>query len=457
MARRIDIQEILTLEDKDWLGIWPKRSDVDEIIHEDVDVYLPNGELAIVFRVGALKSTLPVEKGGTLTAENKKYWQWVSKALVTDQRGFAAGKEIVSTPEIRLTIGQSEFFTKAVRAKNPLVDEEEAVALLQNIAPSRNTYYIKKTEADGLVDLEEVERWDSICRKKNVDPAELKEATDRRNAEKLAWFYNWFEDVWLKAEDRPAAARAARKRYVTTQPRANRCYSNVLGTIDRSGRLPFGRLTATTVRRYEDFEANVPFYHEVNDVLRETHPDKFEILNERFAEVKDERYNLFGTAFTTITINNNFQVAYHRDGNNAENAVAALAVIETGEWSGGEFVFPELRIGFDIREGDIFVGDNQGLIHGMLPFEPADMEANGCENVMFVFYQRDSIIKMDDLACEQCRKDFMDHNVIHNQHKGTGHDKWTGSWAGMWTSPEWDEFKASKKMEHCSNTNYWCT
>ena len=170
--------------------------------------------------------------------------------------------------------------------------------------------------------------------------------------------------------------------------------------------------------------------------------------------MKDERYNLFGTAFTTITINNNFQVAYHRDGNNAEGAVAALAVIEKGDWTGGEFVFPELRIGFDIREGDIFIGDNQGLIHGMLPFEFLSPDA---ENIMYVFYQRDNIIKMDDLDCEDCRKRFMDHNVIHNQHKGTGEPKWSGSWPGMWTSPEWEAFKTKQGMAHCSNTNYWCT
>ena len=454
MVKQVHLKTLRECPDKEWLGSWPKREDISEIYREDVDVYLPSGELAIVFRVGALKSTLPVNKGGTLTPENYKYWQWVSRALFSDQRGHAAGRDIVTTPEIRLTIGQSEFFSKATRAKNPLVDEAEAVALLQDVRPSRSTYYINKTEADNLVDLEEVERWDSICRKKNVEPAVRKDATERRNAAKLAWFYNWFENVWLKSEDRPAAARSARKRYVTSQPRSNKSYSNVLGTIDRNGRLPFGRLTVSTTKRWEEFEANKPFYHEINDLFKETHPDKFQVLSDRFAHVKDERYNLFGTAFTTITVNNNFQVAYHRDGNNAEGAVAALAVMERGEWSGGEFVFPELGIGFDIREGDVLIGDNQGLIHGMLPFE---MESCDAENIMFVFYQRDRVILLDDLNCEACRKDFMDHNVIHNQHKGTGEPKWSGSWAGMWTSPEWEEYKNSKGMGHCSNTNCSCT
>ena len=457
MVKQVHLKQLHQCEDKDWLGNWPKRDDVDVIYHEDVDVYLPDGTLAIVFRVGALKSTLPVAKGGTLTEDNYKYWQWVSKALATDQRGFAAGKEIVSNPEIRVTIGQWEFFSKATRAKNPLVNADEARAIIDSDPkPSRNTFYINKTEADGLVDVEEVERWDSIFRKKSLPLAEREEAQAKRNVAKLAWFENWLAREWLPASEaeRPAIAKAARKRYITTQPRANRCYSNVMGTIDQSGRLPYGRLTASTVRRWDEFVSNEPFYKEVNDIFRETMPEPFAVLNDRFQHVKDERYNLFGTAFTTVTVNNNFDVAYHRDGNNAQNAVAALCVMEKGDWGGGEFVFPELRVGFDIREGDIFIGDNQGLIHGMLPF---DKRSGDAENVMFVFYQRDKIILLDDLDCEQCRKDFLEYAITKHPEKGTGEPKWAGSWAGMWSSPEWDAYKKLKGMERCSNTNYHCT
>lgn len=455
MVRKIQIEKLRECPEKEWLGKWPERGDVDEIFREDVNVYLPSGELAIVFRVGALKSTLPVSKGGTLTEDNHKYWQWVSKALLTDQRGNAAGKDIVTNPEIRLTLGQWEFISRATRAKNPLTDEDEARALIESdTRPSRNTYYVKKTEADGLVDLEEVERWDAICRKKNVEPALRKEATEKRNAAKLAWFDKWFTETWLPAEDRVAAAKAGRKRYVTMQPRANRCYSNVMGTIDRSGRVPYGRLTASSVKRWDEFEANREFYHEVNELFRESLPTPFELLSERFQRVKDPRYNLFGTAFTTITVNNNFQVAYHRDGNNAENAVAAISVMEQGEYSGGEFIFPELGIGFNIREGDILIGDNQGLIHGMLPFE---MESTDAESVMFVFYQRDRIVMLDDLECETCRKEFLEFAVTNHPEKSTGEPKWAGSWPGMWTSDEWTAYKKLKKMEHCSDTNYWCT
>ena len=455
MVRQIHLQTLRECPDKEWLGAWPKPEDIDELIHEDVDVYLPSGELAIVFRVGALKSTLPVENGGTLTPEALKYWRWVSKALRTDQRGFAAGKDITTNPEIRLSGGQSEFFSKATRAKNPLVDTEEARAVLMaDEKPCRNTYYVKRAEEDGLVDLEEVERWDSIVRKKSVSVELKEEATVKRNAAKLAWFWKWFEESWVAAipEDRPSVAKAARKRYVTAQPRSNMCWSNVMGTINRSGRLPYGRLTVTTLKKWDEFVSQRDFYHEVNDIFRETHTEKFHFLNETFRNVKDERYNLFGTAFTTITVNNNFDVAYHRDGTNAIGGQAALCVMEEGDWKGGEFVLPELGIGFDIRAGDIFVGDNQGLIHGMLPFRE---QTPGAENVMFVFYSKQDLLWMDDLDCEMCRKDFMEYVLANHTERGEGKGaKWTGSYTGMWQSPEWVAYKELKGMERCSNTNY---
>ena len=385
MVKQVHLESLRDCPDKDYLGEFPKREDYDTIYREDVDVYLPDGTLAIVFRKGVLKSTIPVEKGGLLTPEAYSYWQWVSKALATDQRGMAAGKDITSNPEIRVTIGQWEFFSKATRAKNPLVNADEARALIDSDSkPSRNTFYIHRTEEDGLVDLEEIEKWDSICRKKSLPFEERKAAQAKRNTAKLAWFENWFERDWLSAteNERPAIAKAARKRFITAQPRSNRCYSNVMGAIDRSGRIPYGRLTASTVRRYDEFVAQKHFYHEVNDLFRELMPDDFVRLNEMFSEVKDERYNLFGTVYSTLTVNNNFCVAAHRDGANCEGGMAALCVMERGDWAGGEFMFPQLGVGFDIREGDIFIGDNQNFTHSMLPFE---FNSDDAENIMFVF------------------------------------------------------------------------
>lgn len=448
MTRKIHLKQLYNCPSADYLGIDPTEKDYDEIIREDCDVYLPDGTLALSFRKQALKSVLDIRPG----SKDYEYWKWACKALLGDQRGMAAGRDICTNVEIRLTVGQCNFFSDCKKGKIKTLEDARKV-LDADPQPSRKTYYINKVESDGLVDLDEIEKWDSLVRKKSTPMDLRQEAYDNRNAAKLAWFENWLTNKWANSEDKMAEAARAQARYVTSQPRGNKVFSAVLGVIDRSGRMPFGRLTVPTLQKYDDFERFSYLYQEVDKKVKECLPEQWEILTERFQKVKDKKYNLFGTVFTSITCNYNFQVKYHYDGNNAKNAVAALTVFENGEYDGMEFVLPEIRLAFDIRHGDLLCGDNQGLMHAMLPMKPKDPDA---ECLMLVFYQRDRVVDLDDLECEQCRKDFMAYAVQNHPEKSTGEPKWTGSWAGMWGSPEWVAYKKLRGLDHCSNTNYYC-
>lgn len=449
MVRTIKLNKLFEVSDKELLGTFPTQRDFDEVIDEDCDVYLPDGTLGLVFRKSALKTVTSV----TPDSATFEYWRWASRSLLSDQRGNAAGKDMVTNVEIRVTEGQKKFFSAAVKRELTLTEAQELAA---DKTPSRETYYIYKTEEDGLVDLEEIEKWSSLVRKTSTPPEIKAEAIEKRNTAKLAWFDNWLVNVWDKAEDKKKAAKEGKKRYVTTQPRGNKAFSAVLGTIDRSGRMPWGRLTKPTVDRFEDFEGQVPLYREVDNMLKTTMPKTWKVLSKRFKQVKDDAYNLFGTCFTSITMNWNFQVAYHYDGNNAKDAAAALTVMEKGTYEGSEFVFPQLRLAFNLRHGDFLGGDNQGLMHGMMPFKKC---SDDYESVWFVFYQRDSIINLDPLKCETCRKEFLPYVVEHHPELSNGEKKWGGSFAGMWGSPQWEEYKRLRSEADgydytaCSNTN----
>lgn len=434
MVRQIRLTELIKFDDKK-LGYIPSKEDYTELIDEDCDVYLPDGTLAVAFRKkGCLKSALGIVPG----TKEYAYWRYACRSLVSDQRGNAAGAEITSNVEIRLTEGQKKFFSLAVKGK--VASLEEALAIVNaDTRVSRTTYFVGKTEQDGLVDVAAIEAQDSLVRKKSTPFAEKQIATAKRNQLKLAWFGNWLTNVWDKAEDKKQAAIEGKKRYVTNQPRGQKAYSAVLGVITRSGRTPFARLTKPTMENYEGFVSFKEMYAEVDALTKELFPKEWATLKKRYRNVADERYSLFGTVFSSITCNWNFPTRWHRDGQNAKNAVAALVTFDNGEYEGFDFVMAELGLAFHMRGGDVLIGDNQGITHAQTEFVPLDENA---ENLTLVFYSRDAITTLDSLECETCRREFMEWVTAKHPELGTGEAKWNGSFPGMWGSKYWIDYKS---------------
>jgi hypothetical protein len=200
MVRTIRLENLYEVSDKELLGTFPTERDFDEIIDEDCDVYLPDGTLGLTFRKRALSTVTSV----TPDSATFDYWRWASRSLCSDQRGNAAGRDMFTNVEIRVTEGQKRFFTTAAKRELTLAEAQELAA---DRTPSRDTYYIHKTEADGLVDVEEIEKWAGLVRKLSTAPEVRTEAIAKRNAAKLAWFDNWLVNVWAVAEDKRKAAK----------------------------------------------------------------------------------------------------------------------------------------------------------------------------------------------------------------------------------------------------------
>lgn len=450
MVREIRLTELKKFDDKR-LGYIPTTEDYSELINEDCDVYLPDGSLAVAFRKQGLKTAASIVPG----TPEYSYWRWACRSLMSDQRGNAAGAEITSNVEIRLTEGQKKFFSLAI--KGQVADLDAALEVANgDTRPSRTTYYVGKTEEDGLVDVAAIEVQDCIVRKKSTPFNEKQKATAKRNALKLVWFENWLRNVWDVAEDRKQAAIEGKKRYVTGQPRGQKAYSAVLGIITRSGRTPFARLTKPTAERYEDFASFKLLYKEVDSLTKKLFPKEWATLKKRYKDVADERYSLLGTIFSSITCNWNFPTCWHRDGQNAKDAVAALVTFDSGEYEGMDFVMAELGLAFHMRGGDVLIGDNQGITHAQTPFVPLSEDA---EALTLVFYSRDAITTLDSLDCETCRREFMEWVTANHPELGTGEKNWNGSFPGMWGSKYWIDYKALRSLPEeydyteCSNTH----
>ena len=450
MVRTIQLKQLVPFDDKR-LGYIPTKNDYTELINEDCNVYLPDGTLAVAFRKQGLKTAAGIVPG----TEAYSYWRWACRSLMSDQRGNAAGAEITSNVEIRLTEGQKAFFSRAVKGK--VADLTEALEIVNaDKTVSRTTYYVGKTEEDNLVNVAAIETQNALVRKKSTPFAQKQEATAKRNALKLAWFDNWLRNVWAVSDDLKAAAIEGKKRYVTNQPRGQKAYSAVLGVITRSGRTPFARLTKPTAERYEDFASYKAMYKEVDALTKELFPKEWSALKKRYKDVADERYSLLGTIFSSITCNWNFPTRWHRDGQNAKDAVAALVTFDNGEYEGFDFVMAELGLAFHMRCGDILIGDNQKITHAQTEFVPLDEDA---ENLTLVFYSRDAITTLDSLECETCRREFMEWVTVEHPELGTGEEKWNGSFPGMWGSRYWADYKTLRSSSsdydynECLNTH----
>ncbi len=439
---------------KDMVGRRADETGYDRLVQNNTVVYV-DGKKAIVFLKKAMTTLLDIEPG----TDTYNYWRWVSRDLYSSQRGVVGGKEYTTEVGRRFTNGQIQFFRQV--AKGNIKTLKEAKALVAS-DPSFSQYffYINKLELSPYFDMEILNELKIKLRKKGLAEEERQKLYDQQDQERLKWFDRWLLD-WDAAEDKQAFAAAAYKDLASAQTYQNNIYSNVLGVLDRSARIPFGRWTATTAKKFDKFVEQQAIYLQASSLYRETMPEEWEYIHNVMKNCESENYTLLGTeTFSTITVNWNFPTFYHYDGKNNPRGVAVLTALTNeaydGEkFDGSYFVMPALRLAFDIRKGDFFVGDNQGLMHGQTL---QHNKVKDVDNIIYVFYARDGMTKLESWDNECCRKAFVQfskENFADKYQKNSG-GRFMGIFPGMFQSEEWQEYKG----KHCptaSNQSYWYT
>lgn len=440
--------------DKKMFGTRVTEADYDRVVNENVVIYV-GGQRAGVFLKRAIPSVLAIKQG----SESYNYWKWVSRDLFSSQRGVVTGVEFTTELGRRYSRGQVEFFKQV--AKGKITNLEEARNVLDaDTRPSNVFFYLNLLEKTPYIDTEVTEEIQAKLRKKSVSAEDREILQKQLDSERLMWFERWLKD-WAAADDKVDFAAKANKLYTSPQKYANNVYSNVLGVLDRSARVPYGRLTSSTAKKEKLFKEHAPLYKEVSNIYRATMPEEWEYIHNIMKGCKSPEYTLMGTeTFSTITVNFNWPTFMHVDGRNNPRGVAVLTAITNEEYEGEKFdgslfVMPPLRLAFNIRHGDFLVADNCNLAHGQT--EQVNKTADA-ENIVLVFYARDGMIKLDSLECETCRRDFMMYAKANfaDRYKKTTGGNFGGVWQGMWVSEEWDEYRSI----HCpeaSRTNYHYT
>ncbi len=136
----------------------------------------------------------------------------------------------------------------------------------------------------------------------------------------------------------------------------NNVFSSVLGYFEQT---PFMglpcRLTSYTQKYFHQYKHGLPFIKAIDQVFKRLIPDRHA---KQLAAAKEKKaYQVADTAFSSITINRNFQTALHMDDGDFRDGYGNLSVIERGQYSGGATIFPRYRIGFNVRTGDFLAMD----------------------------------------------------------------------------------------------------
>lgn len=165
--------------------------------------------------------------------------------------------------------------------------------------------------------------------------------------------------------------------------------SGLIGSIDKTARMPYCRTTRWTNNNPEKFAKALPFIQFVSWVFSQAVPERFEAQQKRCNEtIKD--WVIPKTAFTTITVNKNWQTAVHKDQGDYAEGFGCMSAFSAGNYQGCNLVFPKYRIAVNMRTGDIILCDVHEW-HGNTPLVPRAGQPH--ERISCVFYYRENMFK----------------------------------------------------------------
>ena len=172
--------------------------------------------------------------------------------------------------------------------------------------------------------------------------------------------------------------------------------SGIIGFFDRNPRYPYCRTTAYTLKHAERFAAALPFIRQVSDTFGQHAPEGYQRQMEVIQATHPDFY-IPGTAFTTVTVNKNWQTAVHKDAGDYEKGFGVMTAFTSGGFGGCYLVLPRYGVGFDFRTTDVLLCDVHEW-HGNTPIRPT----GAFERISSVFYYRAGMLNCgsqhDELA-----------------------------------------------------------
>jgi hypothetical protein len=157
---------------------------------------------------------------------------------------------------------------------------------------------------------------------------------------------------------------------------SNRVRSNIIGFYDQPDRNKLAggqkapkipcRMTAwTRDHPHEWHHAIIPLVQQIDRQFAQLLPDRHKVQLQRASQTPD--FQIPGTAFSTMTVNYNYQSANHKDAGDLDEGFGNLIVLERDKcvggaddtksgvatrYEGGLLGFPQYGVALDVRQGD---------------------------------------------------------------------------------------------------------
>tara|TARA_R100001086_G_scaffold149480_1_gene79397 strand:+ start:785 stop:1681 length:897 start_codon:yes stop_codon:yes gene_type:complete len=163
--------------------------------------------------------------------------------------------------------------------------------------------------------------------------------------------------------------------------------SGIIGYFDRNARFPYCRQTAFNEKQFEKFKKAYPIIKLVDSKYAELMPEHY-ALQRKIADETSQDFVIKNTAFTTVTVNKNWQTAVHTDKGDYAKGFGNLVVLRKGRYTGGFFVLPKWGVAFDLQNCDLLLVDVHQW-HGNTPIQKID---NNATRVSLVMYYRENMI-----------------------------------------------------------------
>jgi len=121
----------------------------------------------------------------------------------------------------------------------------------------------------------------------------------------------------------------------------------------------------------DEYTKTIPMIKDIDALYAKLIPEKYKLQKKK---ANQTHFKIANTSFTTVTTNVNYQTSIHTDKGDDVEGFGNLAVIERGNYKGGETCLPQYGIGVDVRMGDILFMDVHQP-HANLPIKKENDEA----------------------------------------------------------------------------------